>query len=140
MYNDIDLRVLARRIIITPMMGLIFLLGACAPDSSGPAPDPAQLELPELDSALRVLAEAAPRRGDATFEALDVQPGELWINANCKGTGDLVVRFDPLDELVFRCTDELLVTRNQLNLINARPLRLSVSAPANVEWSLRVQQ
>ena len=149
MHNDIDRSVLARRILPTSMIGLL-LLGACAPDTTGrgapgepeadPGPQLGAVELPELDSTLRVLAEAAPRRGPATFEALAVQPGELWININCKGSGDLVVRFAPLDEFVFHCTDELLVTKNQLNLVNARSVQVSVGAPADVEWALRVQQ
>ncbi len=69
-----------------------------------------------------------------------MKPGELWLNATCRGRGELVVSFEPMGRFTIPCSDVVQPSANQMTQANSGELTLSVTATEGVEWSLRAQQ
>jgi hypothetical protein len=103
-------------------------------------PDPHVVVLPEPDTSLVTLATVSPRRGNAVVGSFPVLPGNLWIDLNCLGAGALQVAFEPLDAFTMPCGDLVQVTKNEIALSTANVLKISVSAPGTIQWSMRLQR
>src|SRR6185503_9741129 len=85
---------------------------------------PAVFQKPAADPALTTLVEVDPTRGNATVGTVSTVPGEVWIDLNCSGNGNIAVTFEPLDTFTVACDGPALLTRNQLNL--TEPHRLTI--------------
>ncbi|MFI6273110.1 MULTISPECIES: hypothetical protein [Micromonospora] len=99
-----------------------------------------QVGLPTVERGLTTLMAAGPQSGPAIAGRISADRGELWINLNCQGDGSLVVKFEPLDKFTFECGKEIFVSKNQINLLAERQMKIVVETSADVRWALRVEQ
>jgi hypothetical protein len=108
------------------------------PEAEAP---PTDVETPKADPAAKVKASLPKALGGTASAEFDVEAGDLWINLNCRGAGEVSVSFEPLDTFSIQCTpDQVLATRNQVNLIQNHHLKLVVTAPETVEWAVLAEQ
>lgn len=101
---------------------------------------PTVVAIPDPTLELHTLGVASPMHGGQRTWTLAAKPGQLWINLNCRGKGSVAVEFAPLDRFTLACDSKVLVTRNQINLVKPHVLEITASAPATVEWAVRIEQ
>ena len=134
---------------------VIFSLGACtshaeqhtaSPVASHSAAPAAQqsasaLPLPVAVAGAAVLESISDTSGPQITKTISAKTGALWISVNCVGKGDLTVYFKPLGNFVVPCVaSQISPTRNQINLIRNHRLSISVTADANIRWSMLIQE
>jgi len=80
-----------------------------------------------------------PRNGSFIAGRVKANPGELCVTVSCRGPGELEVTFNPMDNFAVPCGATVQFSKNQINLVKPHELKIVVSAPNTVRWSLRVQ-
>lgn len=124
----------------TPTMGDSATTSSATPSSSPSPSAAAQLDLPPAEQGLTTLLMAGPKSGSAIVGSVNANQGELWLSLNCQGGDSLVVKFEPLDKFTFKCGQEIFVSKNQINLLAERQMKIIVEASADVKWAIRIEQ
>lgn len=107
---------------------------------SGSPSGGSQVVLPTAEQGLTTLLTAGPQSGPAIAGRVSANRGELWVNLNCQGYGALVLKFEPLDKFTFECGQGVFLSKNQINLLAERQMKIVVETSTDVTWALRVEQ